>query len=65
MKYLSQKENLENQGWRSYQKIGAKVYFRKENVYGIIVEVDVYDGNVIVQTGAPEDYVKMYLPELI
>lgn len=61
-KYLKQKANLENQGWRVNQKIGAAVYFVKTGISGIIVEVDACTGRTKIHRGAPPYFVEKHAP---
>lgn len=63
--YLEQKVNLESQGWRMFQKIGPTTYWIKNGVAGIIYEIDVHTGKVIINRDCPDNYFEQHKAELL
>ena len=64
-KYLAQKENLEKQGWKVYQKTGNNVFFAKAGISGLVVEVDNSNGDAILNSSAPKEFEKEHKPTLL
>lgn len=64
-KYLNQKAHLEEQGWFGYESKGGKTYFRKNDIAGLVVEVDQVTGEAKLQVGCPPSFAEKHAPTFI